>query len=94
MKRKKQSINFKSRVPQIKASIRSTTPRDKEIGARIRKAREEIGYSQEYVGECLELSFQQVQKYECGQNRIAATRLEEISVILQKPITYFYERPE
>ena len=50
-----------------------------------------IGMSQEKLGECLELTFQQVQKYEKGANRIGASRLYQIARVLGVPVEFFYE---
>ncbi len=50
-----------------------------------------IGMSQEKLGESLELTFQQVQKYEKGSNRVGASRLYQISQVLGVPVSYFYE---
>ena len=50
-----------------------------------------MGLSQKALGDALDLSFQQVQKYECGSNRITAGRLYHISKVLEVPINYFFE---
>lgn len=62
---------------------------DKQIGARVRAARLEARMSQEKLGEALGLTFQQVQKYEKGTNRIAGPRLIQIGKALSKPTAYF-----
>ncbi len=64
---------------------------DMLVGNRVRIRRMLIGMSQERLGELLGLTFQQVQKYEKGVNRIGAGRLFDISRILGVPIDYFYE---
>ncbi|WP_022696778.1 helix-turn-helix domain-containing protein [Euryhalocaulis caribicus] len=69
---------------------RSTTELDALIGARVRLARQLCGLSQSELGDRLNVSFQQVQKYESGANRVAAQRLYEIAQVVGKPITYFY----
>jgi transcriptional regulator with XRE-family HTH domain len=66
-------------------------PIDPHVGNRVRLRRMLIGMSQERLGELLGLTFQQVQKYEKGVNRIGAGRLFDISRILGVPIAYFYE---
>jgi transcriptional regulator with XRE-family HTH domain len=66
-------------------------PTDPHVGNRMRLRRMLIGMSQERLGELLGLTFQQIQKYEKGVNRIGAGRLFDISRILGVPITYFYE---
>ena len=70
---------------------KSTGSVDKEIGSRVRMRRMLIGMSQEKLGEMLNLTFQQVQKYEKGANRISASRLVEIARVLGVDIAYFYE---
>jgi transcriptional regulator with XRE-family HTH domain len=70
---------------------KSTGTVDKEIGSRVRMRRMLIGMSQEKLGEMLNLTFQQVQKYEKGTNRISASRLLEIARVLGVGINYFYE---
>jgi transcriptional regulator with XRE-family HTH domain len=64
---------------------------DVHIGARIRLRRTALGLSQEKLGGVIGLSFQAVQKYERGTTRIGATRLYELSSVLDVPVSYFYE---
>ena len=73
-------------VPKKQAS-----PIDVQVGTRVRLRRMLIGMSQEKLGEMLGLTFQQVQKYEKGVNRIGAGRLFQVAYILGVPIDYFYE---
>lgn len=73
-------------VPKKQAS-----PIDVQVGTRVRLRRMLIGMSQEKLGELLGLTFQQVQKYEKGVNRIGAGRLFQVAHILGVPIDYFYE---
>jgi transcriptional regulator with XRE-family HTH domain len=70
---------------------KQTNPVDVQVGNRVRIRRMLIGMSQERLGELLGLTFQQVQKYEKGVNRIGAGRLFDVSRILGVPIDYFYE---
>ena len=70
---------------------KQANPIDAQVGNRLRLRRMMIGMSQERLGELLGLTFQQVQKYEKGVNRIGAGRLFEIARILGVPIFYFYE---
>lgn len=70
---------------------RSANAVDRRIGQRVRSRRLEIGMSQERLAELLGVTFQQVQKYEKGVNRIAASRLFDISAALDLPIARFYE---
>ncbi len=64
---------------------------DRVVGQRLRWRRRELRLTQEQLGEKLGLTFQQVQKYEKGVNRISAGRLFEMASVLTVPITYFYE---
>lgn len=66
-------------------------PVDIHVGGRVRMRRVLLGMSQEKLGDSLGLTFQQVQKYEKGANRIGASRLWELSRILDVPIGFFYE---
>ncbi len=66
-------------------------PIDVHVGGRVRMRRMLVGMSQERLGEQLGLTFQQVQKYEKGTNRIGASRLFEIASILGVPVSFFYE---
>jgi transcriptional regulator with XRE-family HTH domain len=64
---------------------------DKHVGRRVRIRRMMIAMSQEKLGDALGLTFQQVQKYEKGTNRIGASRLQHICQILQVPVAFFFE---
>lgn len=66
-------------------------PVDLHVGARVRMRRKFLGMSQEALAEMIDLTFQQVQKYERGSNRISASKLYEISKALKAPIAYFFE---
>jgi transcriptional regulator with XRE-family HTH domain len=70
---------------------KKANPIDGQVGNRVRIRRMLIGMSQEKLGDLLGLTFQQVQKYEKGINRIGAGRLFEIARILDVPIDFFYE---
>jgi transcriptional regulator with XRE-family HTH domain len=70
---------------------KQANPIDLQVGNRVRIRRMLIGMSQERLGDLLGLTFQQVQKYEKGVNRIGAGRLFEVSRILNVPIDFFYE---
>ena len=67
------------------------SPIDVHVGARIRLRRTLLGMSQERLGEALGLTFQQVQKYERGVNRVGASRLFDLSRILDVPISFFFD---
>lgn len=66
-------------------------PIDRHVGSRVRMRRVMLGMSQEKLGEALGLTFQQVQKYEKGTNRIGASRLQQISRTLDVPPAFFFE---
>lgn len=66
-------------------------PIDVHVGSRVRLRRTLLGMSQERLGEALGLTFQQVQKYERGTNRIGASRLYDLSRVLDVPVSFFYE---
>ena len=70
---------------------KSPNPIDVHVGSRVRMRRMLVGMSQEKLGDSLGLTFQQVQKYEKGANRIGASRLFQISRVLGVPISFFYE---
>lgn len=69
----------------------SPNPIDVYVGARVKMRRTLLGMSQEKLGEAIGLTFQQVQKYERGMNRISASRLFDISKVLEVPISFFFE---
>lgn len=70
---------------------KSPNPIDKHVGARVRMRRMLAGVSQEKLGEALGLTFQQVQKYEKGANRISASRLQQIAGFLEVPVSFFFD---
>jgi transcriptional regulator with XRE-family HTH domain len=70
---------------------KAPNPIDKHVGSRVRMRRMMLSMSQEKLGGALGLTFQQVQKYEKGTNRIGASRLQQISAILQVPVAFFFE---
>lgn len=70
----------------------SPNPIDVYVGARVKMRRTLLGMSQEKLGEAIGLTFQQVQKYERGLNRISASRLFDISKVLEVPIGFFSKK--
>lgn len=70
---------------------RHPNPVDLHVGARIRMRRKILGVSQERLAEDLGLTFQQIQKYERGANRVSASKLYEIARSLQSSVGYFFE---
>jgi transcriptional regulator with XRE-family HTH domain len=66
-------------------------PTDVHVGSRVRLRRQMLGMSQEQLGEAIGLTFQQVQKYERGANRIGASRLYQVSRVLDVPPSFFFD---
>ena len=73
------------------APRKQPNPIDVHVGSRLKLRRTTVGMTQEKLGDKLGVTFQQVQKYEKGANRIGASRLQEISQILEVPVAYFFE---
>src|SRR4051794_33147217 len=74
-----------------KRNEKSAHPMDVHVGSRVRLRRTLSGLSQEKLGDALGLTFQQVQKYERGANRISASRLFTLSQVLDVPVSFFFE---
>ncbi|TAK46664.1 MAG: XRE family transcriptional regulator [Xanthobacteraceae bacterium] len=72
-------------------STKAPNPVDKYVGSRVRMRRIMLGMSQEKLGDALGLTFQQVQKYEKGTNRVGASRLQQIAEVLQVPVSFMFE---
>jgi transcriptional regulator with XRE-family HTH domain len=72
-------------------ATKSSNPTDKHVGARVRLRRLMLGMSQTKLGDAVGLTFQQIQKYEKGANRIGASRLQHLAHILHVPIPFFFE---
>jgi transcriptional regulator with XRE-family HTH domain len=72
-------------------STKAPHPVDKYVGSRVRMRRIMLSMSQEKLGEALGLTFQQVQKYEKGTNRVGASRIQQIAEILQIPVSFLFE---
>ena len=72
-------------------SPKRPNPIDVHVGSRVRLRRMMLGMSQEKLGERMNLTFQQIQKYERGINRIGASRLFELARILQVPVQFYYD---
>ena len=71
--------------------IKIPNPIDKHVGARVRMRRLMVGMSQGKLGEALDVTFQQVQKYEKGANRIGASRLQQLARVLEVPPAFFFD---
>lgn len=74
--------------------VKTTTDVDRIVGLRIAALRKAKGLSQSALGDAVGVTFQQVQKYEKGQNRIGASRLHEIAKLLEVPVATFFENLE
>src|SRR5947209_8837136 len=77
-------------APPPPTKKRRVGPEDVEIGRKIRALRLERGLSQSSLADGIDLTFQQVQKYEKGTNRVSAGRLQRIADLLNTPVTFFY----
>lgn len=75
----------------MKENKKKPNPIDVHVGVRIRLRRNMLGMSQEKLGEALGITFQQIQKYEKGTNRVGASRLQAIAQILNAPVSFFFE---
>ena len=73
------------------ASKKQPNPIDVHVGSRVRLRRMMLGMSQEKLGESLGITFQQIQKYEKGTNRIGASRIQHISRVLSVPVSFFFD---
>ena len=71
---------------------RTANDMDNHVAAKIKAARKAAGISQEALADKLGISFQQVQKYERGVNRVSAGRLFEIAMGLDKPVSWFFQK--
>jgi transcriptional regulator with XRE-family HTH domain len=86
-----QQVNSAATASGGQIAKKVPNPIDRHVGSRVRMRRMMLGMSQEKLGDALGLTFQQVQKYEKGANRIGASRLQQISQILQVPVSFFFE---
>ncbi|MBB5754035.1 helix-turn-helix domain-containing protein [Prosthecomicrobium pneumaticum] len=73
------------------ANKKQPNPIDIHVGSRVRLRRMMLSMSQEKLGESLGITFQQIQKYEKGTNRIGASRLQHIAAVLDVPVSFFFE---
>jgi transcriptional regulator with XRE-family HTH domain len=80
-----------AREAQDLSGLSGPHPIDRHVGLRIRMRRKELGITQEKLAQALGLTFQQVQKYERGANRVSASKLWEVARALQAPVGYFYD---
>jgi transcriptional regulator with XRE-family HTH domain len=82
---------YRGSIGGIPVAKKNPNPIDMHVGTRVRSRRQELGLSQEKLGDALKITFQQVQKYEKGINRVSASRLQQLSHILKVPVAYFFE---
>jgi transcriptional regulator with XRE-family HTH domain len=80
-----------TRTSRPPLGVKYPNPIDRHVGGRVRMRRLIVRMSQEKLGEALGITFQQVQKYEKGTNRIGASRLQQIAEVLRVPIEFFFE---
>src|SRR5207302_8205682 len=80
-----------SRRPPNRQKLHKPNPIDVRVGLRVRLRRNMLGLSQEKLGDKLGLTFQQIQKYERGANRISASRLHHLGRVLGLPVMFFYD---
>jgi len=73
-----------------KDKVKQPTDIDRYVGMQVRAARRELKLTQDGLGQLLNITFQQVQKYERGVNRISSGKLFEIAAVLKRPLDYFY----
>jgi transcriptional regulator with XRE-family HTH domain len=85
------SLSERSAMALRYTAKKAPNPTDKHVGSRVRMRRMMLSMSQQKLADGLGLTFQQVQKYERGANRIGASRLQQISHLLQVPIAFFFE---
>lgn len=85
-------VKRRGRRPAVRSSEEGPgTPVDVHVGSRVRLRRTLLGMSQEKLAAAIGLTFQQVQKYERGANRIGASRLFDLAQVLNVPISFFYD---
>lgn len=82
---------MEKQMKNVKYRSENPDPIDVHVGARLRLRRNLAGFSQEQLGKSLGLTFQQVQKYERGTNRMGSSRLFQVAKILSVPVAYFFE---
>lgn len=78
-------------MPKISSVKQGPRPVDVHVGSRVRLRRTMLGLSQTKLGAAINLTFQQVQKYERGTNRIGASRLWQIAKVLDVPVSFFFD---
>jgi transcriptional regulator with XRE-family HTH domain len=77
-------------MPKVKTRGKPTLT-DKHVGAKIRMRRLTLGLSQTNLGDAVDITFQQIQKYEKGTNRVSASRIQQLAKVLDVPVSFFFE---
>jgi transcriptional regulator with XRE-family HTH domain len=77
-------------VTESRNSAKRPNPTDVYVGSRVRMRRKMLGLSQEKLGDKLGITFQQIQKYEKGTNRVGASRLQAMATAMEVPVSYFF----
>jgi transcriptional regulator with XRE-family HTH domain len=85
------SIDADTVAPKISSGKSRRDPIDSHVGSRVRLRRTLLGMSQEKLGQAVGITFQQIQKYERGLNRIGSSRLYQFGQVLDVPVSYFFE---
>src|SRR5674476_498199 len=79
------------KTPKTAVVKKVPNPTDKHVGSRVRMRRQALGKSQTWLADAVDLTFQQIQKYEKGTNRIGSSRLQQFANILDVPVSFFFE---
>src|SRR5215813_9217929 len=82
---------FLDQQPERNPMAKKVLPADKHVGARMRARRLILGITQTELGDACAITFQQIQKYEKGVNRIGSSRLAQIAASLEVPVAFFFE---
>src|SRR5262249_11788419 len=84
-------MDASGKIPLKRAGPREPQPLDRQVGARIRAKRKVLRITQQDLAARIGVSFQQLQKYEKGRNRIGASRLQRVADVLDVPMSYFFD---
>src|SRR5262249_30960378 len=84
-------MNDSGEIPPKRAGQKEPQPLDRQVGARVRAKRKLLKISQQDLAASIGVSFQQLQKYEKGRNRIGASRLQRVAEMLDVPVSYFFD---
>src|SRR5262249_14939975 len=84
-------MHASGKIPPKRAGPKEPQPLDRQVGARIRAKRKVLRITQQDLAARIGVSFQQLQKYEKGRNRIGASRLQRVAEVLDVPVSYFFD---